>query len=240
MTSLLVRRAVRVASDRQRNSLLFLDRRANASDASSSSFKAIPFGREAVDRYLVIGVNGRAAGVRTITSVTVTPAGGSGVAATVVKASHENTASNTTLADLYIVAMPTGGSGDIDIVFSATFVSAGIGVWRMTNLASPTPLDTDGDTDATGGADMSAALDIAERGPVIATQFYYRETATAAALHSGASRLARVTESNAAYNVTNVASNADWDRLNKDFDQSIESGGPAPQAMSIASWSPLI
>lgn len=118
------------------------------------TFSSQSFGAEAADRYIIVYASARdtgSAGTESITSVTV-----AGAAATeVIQTSNEQT--NTTVAGLFIVAVPTGTTGDIAIELNETMVSCGYIAYRATGIEA---LATDTTTNAPASGDPSTTIDI--------------------------------------------------------------------------------
>lgn len=112
----------------------------STSDLTTYTFSSQNLGAAASDRYVIVGIHSRDSGAHAFTGVTV-----QGITATyVVQAS--NNASGGSLTGLYIVAVPTGTTGDVVVTLDNAAVGCGISLWRATGLASATPVDSDSST----------------------------------------------------------------------------------------------
>lgn len=106
---------------------------ASTDNTDTFSYPGVSLGTAAFDRVILVGIAGRSASTRTLTSVTV-----AGVAATELLDYNVSTSN----CGFYAVAIPTGTSGTIDVVFSGQMVRAGVVVWAIRNLHSLTPVHT--------------------------------------------------------------------------------------------------
>jgi hypothetical protein len=84
------------------------------------------------DRYIVVTAGGRVSISRTVNACTI-----AGVTATRVAST-----SSFNPTAIFIAAVPIGATGDIVVTFSGSMGSAGIGVYRLTNLQSAIPTDS--------------------------------------------------------------------------------------------------
>src|SRR3990167_2651308 len=140
----------------------FLQAAVDTTEATIYTFSSQSLGTAAADRYIVVAIAARGLGTtRTISSVTV-----GGVSAT-INVQTPNITSNTSLTGIVIAAVPTGTTGDIVITFDAQMLRCGIGLYRVTNLVSATPTDTDGST----AADPSVTLTTVDGGIAIGVGF---------------------------------------------------------------------
>lgn len=118
--------------------LSFLQAAADTTDTNAYTFAAQNLGTATSDRYIIVSAIARKAGASTtLSSVTI-----GGVSATII-VQNTNTITNTDVAALVIAAVPSGATGDIVVTWGATMVRCAIGVWRVTELASPTASDSD-------------------------------------------------------------------------------------------------
>lgn len=125
-------------------------------DLSAYTFAASDFGTPSAGRYILVGIAGRGAAVRTITSVDL-----GGVAAAQVAVLNSG---GTTVA-FWIAAVPTGATGDVVYNLSGAWVRTAVGVWAITGLGSTTPFDSD--TDITMVANqLAVSLDCEAGGAV--------------------------------------------------------------------------
>jgi hypothetical protein len=116
----------------------FLQATTDTGNLSTYTFTAQNLGTAAAGRYIVVAISSRKAGAATtITGVTI-----GGVTATIVT-QVANTVTNTNVAGIAIAAVPTGATGDIVVTFGASMARCNIGVYRVDNLLSATPYDTD-------------------------------------------------------------------------------------------------
>lgn len=95
-------------------------------DASSHTFTSRSFGAAAGDRYIVVGVVSRSANAASISSVTI-----GGVSATEVNQIRNSADGFSTLAGMFIAAVPTGISGTVAVSYSTTMIRSAIVVWRL-------------------------------------------------------------------------------------------------------------
>lgn len=107
-------------------------------DTATPTFVAADIGTASTDRYVLVGINGRAATNRTISGVTI-----GGIAATAVGAQLDN-AGNTSA--WYIALVPTGTTADIVITLDAAWLRTQIGVWALTGLSGAIAFDRKTDT----------------------------------------------------------------------------------------------
>lgn len=137
----------------------FTDSASSGTDASSYTFAGESFGAADSARYVLVGIGSRAGSARTISSVTI-----GGVSASILM-DHSSSGS---LAGFAIAAVPTGATGDVEVVFSGTMVRCFIGIWRILDLGSTTPTDTGTDGAV---ASLTTNLDISADGAAFAVGF---------------------------------------------------------------------
>lgn len=137
-----------------------------SASSSSHNFASVPYGAEAFDRDILVGVVIRGAGNITINSVTV-----SGNAAALVADIRNSTSSNTTRAAIYRLRVPAGSSGTIAISLSASALLA-VQVWRMVDAAEGAY-----DSDTSVSNSPSVSVDVPSRGAVCAVSYSFN-TAT--------------------------------------------------------------
>lgn len=118
-------------------SIEYLDKNANTTTQTTFTFSSQTLGVEASDRYIILGISARKAGITgTISSVTI-----GGVSATIINQVANNTGSNNSTVGLAIALVPSGATGDIVVTMSEAFLRCGIAFWRATGLESATPND---------------------------------------------------------------------------------------------------
>lgn len=123
----------------------------SATDSNTYTFTARALGTAQADRRIIVALSMRVAGTTTtVSSVTV-----AGISATQVVSSPNNGGGNTTLAELWVAAVPTGTTGDVVITFSATVLRCGSNVWRMVGSASSTASATGTSTADPGTANLT-------------------------------------------------------------------------------------
>lgn len=116
----------------------FLQGTSSTSDLTTYTFSSQNTGTAAADRYIIVAIESRSAtSGRTISTVTV-----GGESATQV-VQQTNSTSGANVCGLYIVALPTGTSGDVVVTFSGGMARAAIQLYRADDLASATAVDTD-------------------------------------------------------------------------------------------------
>lgn len=138
----------------------FVDSKNIASNATNFSFTSVSLGTASFGRMILVGISGRSANNRTISSVTIAGEPGTELM------DYRNGTSN---CGFYIAPVPTGTSGTIAVSFSGGMARAGITVWSVTNVQSFTPVAT-----ATGAS--SANLNVQFEG-LAAGSFYNHDGA---------------------------------------------------------------
>lgn len=119
----------------------FLQSAVDATGQTTYTFSGQSLGAAASDRHIIVEINARSGGARTLDSVTI-----GGVSATINVNIVNSAGGNTTLSAISIANVPTGTTGDIVAVFSAAMARCGYGAYRATDLASSTPDDTGSST----------------------------------------------------------------------------------------------
>ncbi len=130
----------------------------SASDLTTYTFSSQSLGTAASNRYIIVAVMARAASSQTISTATI-----AGVTATQL---IDFGATNTSNAGFLIAPVPTGTTGDVVVTFTGAMVRCAIGVYRVVNLKSITPVDTAtseatplaGTVDATDGGFVIGAV----------------------------------------------------------------------------------
>jgi len=128
----------------------FLQVSGNAANQTTYNFTTINFGTAASDRYLVIAATARdeVGGANSFSSITI-----GGVTATIAVQQATN-GNNSAIA---IAAVPTGTSGDVDIVFASNMGNCDFGLWTTTAVGSATATDFGSSTANPGTFDLDVA-----------------------------------------------------------------------------------
>lgn len=128
----------------------FLQTSGNAANQTTYNFTTINFGTAAGGRFLVIAITGRdeAGGGNSIVSVTI-----GGVTATIAV----QQATNGNVSGIAIAAVPTGTSGNVDIVFSSNMGNCDFGLWSTAGVSSATATDFGSSTANPGTFDLDIA-----------------------------------------------------------------------------------
>ncbi len=142
----------RLMGSTPRASATYITNSSNTTGLTTYTFSSLSLGSAYVDRAIVIGVAARASSIQTISSVTV-----GGVSTTPI---YQNGGGTSSVAGFYIVAMPTGASGDVVVTFSGAMVRAGVVVWSVRHLQS---LTATGTYALTGGS-PTAAINVSAGG----------------------------------------------------------------------------
>ncbi len=116
---------------------------------STYTFSGVSIGAADANRYVVVGLALRAAGNRTISSVTI-----GGVTATSAVDLDGDAGGNTTRAALFIAAVPTGTTADVVMTLSGSAARAAVVAWRLVN-ANPTANDTDTSSSDPSGSTLN-------------------------------------------------------------------------------------
>lgn len=116
----------------------YLQHGVDETDLTTYTFSSANLGTAAADRHIVVGVLGRAAAARTISSVTV-----GGVAATVVAEQTIDDGGPDNFSGIVIAAVPTGTAGDVVITMSGACLRLNYSAWRLTGLSSASAHATD-------------------------------------------------------------------------------------------------
>lgn len=135
-------------------SLVYLGNNIDTNSLSTYTFASQPLGVEFSTRKIVVGVTTRINGTLTGTIDSVTVAG---VAATQIANRRTASGADSYIANMYIVAVPTGTTGDIVVTTNAAAVNCYVGFYSARNVSS-TPFDT-ATAGATGGT-STVTLDV--------------------------------------------------------------------------------
>ena len=128
----------------------YLQQSTSTADSSTYNFASVNLGTAAGDRYIIACVAARVgSGTPTIDAVSI-----GGVSATPV-VTQVNTSSGSNVIGIFIAAVPTGTTGDVDVTFSTTMLRCVVTLYRATGI-NPTPSDTDSST----ATDPTCNLDI--------------------------------------------------------------------------------
>lgn len=138
----------------------YLQQSTSTTDAASYNFASVNLGTAASDRYIIACVASRVgSGTPTIDAVSI-----GGVAATPV-VTQVNTSSGSNRIGIYIAAVPTGTTGDVDVTFSTTMLRCVVTLYRATAINSATASDTDSST----SSDPTCSLNVPAGGFAIGT-----------------------------------------------------------------------
>lgn len=123
----------------------------NTANQQVYTFSSQNLGTASSDRYIIVSVLGRDSGTggTSVTAVSV-----AGVSADLV-VNRSNNAVNSSVAALYIAAVPSGTSGDIVITFNTTMVNAAYIAYRATGIEVLSV-----DSDSSVADDPSVNLDV--------------------------------------------------------------------------------
>ena len=147
----------------------FLQYTEDTANQSTYTYSSENLGVAAADRYIIVAVNSRRGGnPADVTSVTI-----GGVSATIV-VEQANSDANSDVSALAIANVPTGTTGDVVVVYTATMARASIGVYRATGIDSATPYDSGSST----AADPTFDIDCEAGGFVIGTACSNSNTTT--------------------------------------------------------------
>jgi hypothetical protein len=155
--------------------ILFLGNKATDGSARSThTLTAVPFGAEAGTRtiFIIVHVQASAAADAVLSSATV-----AGVTASIIASSVDTVASPVYTLKTYLLAavLPTGTSGTVVLTFPNN-VWVYLGIYRVVNLLSMTPVDTAIDT-AVNVTTKSIQLDVRKNGILLASgQLYSKKS----------------------------------------------------------------
>lgn len=152
----------------------FLQTNGSETGLTVYTFSGENLGDAAADRHIIVGISARGLNTRSLSSVSI-----GGESATLAKV-IVNSVSHSSLAALYIAAVPNGTTGDVVITFNDTMLRCGIGLWRATELASITPTNTASSV----ANDPTGSLNIVAGGFAIAT-IYSSSGSSPAAVWTG-------------------------------------------------------
>lgn len=106
--------------------LTYVANAADTTNASSYTFSSQSFGGEDARRFVLVGLNARAAGAVTISSVTI-----GGVTATPLVTVTNSGGGDSSITAIYGSLVPTGTTGSVVVVASASLNRCNIGIWRL-------------------------------------------------------------------------------------------------------------
>jgi hypothetical protein len=135
--------------------LQFLQSASDNANLSTYTFASQNLGTAASDRFIIVCYQSRTGGANGIGSVTI-----GGVSAALTR--DANTGGPANVAGIAIAKVPSGTTGDVIVVFSATAARCAIQVYRATGI-NQTAIDTDGST----ASNPSVTVDTAAGGIVI-------------------------------------------------------------------------
>lgn len=107
---------------------------ANASNLTTYTFSSRSLGGAAADRYIAVAITTRSANARTIDSVTV-----GGVSAAEVVQVRNGSGGNSSIAAIFIAAVPTGTTGDVVVTHNLGVDYCGITVYRIIGSTGASP-----------------------------------------------------------------------------------------------------
>lgn len=131
-----------------------------ATDLTTYTFASAPLGDPHPTREIVVCITSRAAGNRSISSVSV-----GGISASEIIQVRNSGSGNSTLCAIYRAAVPSGTAGDVVVTHSAGIVRCGIALYRMINAA---PGQTDTISNETG---TTGTINIPARGAAVAVAY---------------------------------------------------------------------
>ena len=111
----------------------YTDSSASDTDLTTYTFSSLSIGEASTSRHVIVAVLASNAAA-TVSTLTV-----GGVSASLAKRA---TATNG-IAEIWIVAVPTGATGNVVVTFNAGSNRASVGVWAAYNLLSATATDSD-------------------------------------------------------------------------------------------------
>lgn len=111
----------------------YTDSSASNTDLTTYTFSSLSIGEASTSRHVIVAVLASNAAA-TVSTLTV-----GGVSASLAKRA---TATNG-IAEIWIVAVPTGATGNVVVTFNAGNNRASVGVWAAYNLLSATATDSD-------------------------------------------------------------------------------------------------
>jgi len=182
--------------------LAFVTSAVTTSGGTSFTFSSQSLGAADATRYIIVSAGGQVAADNTISSITV-----QGISGSQVVTSGDG---GETRASIWIIAVPTGTTGDVVVTFSGTANNCGIAVYRMVGATSAIPTATASDNSITSNAE-SASLTIPTGGAGVG--YFLMES-------------------------TITTRTATWTNLTEDMDQLIESSSAVNSHSSAASLTP--
>jgi hypothetical protein len=166
----------------------------STSDLTTYTFSTQNLGTAASDRYIIVNAaTSVSSGAGSISSVTV-----QGISATSVvsKTQAANTANVNTL---WIVAVPTGTTGNVVVTAGSAAVRCGIALWSATGLGSATAYDTAVDDTVLGvNPSASTTIDCEANGFIVSSSMIGNNATTSGCAWTGLTeRYEQTVESNA-------------------------------------------
>ena len=115
----------------------YLGQTSSTSTLSEYTFSSRSLGEAADDRYILALVSTRkTATTGSISSITI-----GGVTATILSQVKNTTGSNNSTMAVAIALVPSGTTGDVVVTMDMAFLRCAIGLYRLTDIESPTPYD---------------------------------------------------------------------------------------------------
>lgn len=206
------------------NDLTFLEGLGSATDLTTYTFAAAALGVAHANRMIIFTGTMRAAGLITLTSVTV-----QGIVGTVDKEERNVSAGNTSSTFIGHALVPTGTTGDIVVTWSgAGAVLQGLSTYRVTKYRSATPILTaGGQRTGAGTIDLTLA---AAKGFQIGAALSHGGTNRR---HSSAMSIGNAPASI----VVDIQNNSTaWTGLTSNTNAIVESGAISPLCAAAAAW----
>jgi len=144
------------------------------SSASSFSFASQALGDAASNRYIVAVVEVFTSGTNfTISSLTV-----AGVSASQVVTRDDSGGAQKVRTEMWIAAVPTGASGNIDVTFAGSVTKCMVANYALYNLSSSTAAHTASDGGGSGDTSASVSIDVPASGILLASGAYVNSADT--------------------------------------------------------------
>lgn len=159
----------------------FLQSTNSTADLTTYTFSTQNLGTASSDRYIVVNAAAARSGGLTgaINSITVQGISGSSV----VQRTQDTNIAN--IQGLFIVAVPTGTTGDVVVTFNGSCVRAGIALWAVTGIGSATAYDTATANDSGVNPNPSNTIDCEADGIIIAASFINNAATTSGTAWTG-------------------------------------------------------
>lgn len=132
----------------------FLGSQADTGNTDNYTFSGVTFGTAASDRYIFVAIH--TGDNADITSCTI-----GGVAAT---RAARNANATVGFQYIYTAPVPTGTTGDINVVLNSIQTRLGIGWYRVDSLSSATVFDSDSANASGTNATVSTSIDVPANG----------------------------------------------------------------------------